>query len=261
MYCTNEAAPHKALCEGCLEEAQRRRTESSLLPSQRMAEYEAETPVNLPPHFARFLSACIDLVLLTVVSQITSFIAFKLVRVDVNMLRSLRQQGELAIAMGLADQVTTLAAVAVASYAVPAMLYNILFEVSPFGATPGKIILGLGVQSRSGEILDLDQAIRRFAVKGGAAVFPLFLVSAATITGCGAMRLMFLLALVGFVVGIVTAVNPLFILFTREREALHDMIAGSRVVKRQDAGWVRYGLAVLAILFLLVLSALCDGLK
>lgn len=199
--------------------------------------------------------------LLTVVSQITMFIAFKLVRVDLNMLRSLRQQGELAMAMGLADQLTTFGTIAVASYAVPAILYNILFEISPFGATPGKILLGLGVESSSGETLALDQAIRRFAIKGGAAVFPLFLVSAASVTGCGAMRLVLLLALVGLIVGLVTVIDPCFILFTREREALHDMIAGSRVVKRQNVGVVRYGWAVFAVMFLLVLSALSEGLN
>jgi uncharacterized RDD family membrane protein YckC len=254
MYCKDDALPQKALCSVCLQDTERRRAQTSILPSQRK-EYEREMypPAEPASHIARLLAFCLDLLVLGIISQLILFFAFQLMEIDYRFLKDVLQPSGGVWSVEALDKLRIISFVSVASLAVPAILYNVIFEASFLGATPGKLSLGLIVESNSGEPLAFDQAVRRFAIKGCAAVFPLLLVIASAATGCSAARMLLLLALFGVLVSFVTLIDPFFIFLTPGRRALHDLIGGSCVVQRVKAGWLSYLFSVFALIFLAVM--------
>jgi uncharacterized RDD family membrane protein YckC len=106
-------------------------------------------------------------------------------------------------------------------------LYFALFEASKFQATPGKILLGLCVTSNDLEPIGVGQATARHFGK---------ILSSIT--------------LVGYIAAGVTA----------NKQAFHDMIAGTLVVRREVVGMVKVIAVLLGSLCALVLvEALPDG--
>ncbi|MBU9710226.1 RDD family protein [Evansella tamaricis] len=87
------------------------------------------------------------------------------------------------------------------SYAILITLYMIIFPVTSFQATPGKAILGLKLIDREGGRISIAQSIGRF--------FSQFLSQAFFFIGY------------------------LMVGFNRQKTGLHDILAGTYVVKKQ----------------------------
>lgn len=79
--------------------------------------------------------------------------------------------------------------------------YFILFQSSRMRATPGKRVLGLEITTLSGEQISILRAAVRFVIKAG-------------------ISIPFL------------CIGVLIIPFTRRKQALHDLVAGTLVIKR-----------------------------
>jgi hypothetical protein len=144
MYCKDDALPQKALCSVCLQDTERRRAQTSILPSQRK-EYEREMypPAEPASHIARLLAFCLDLLVLGIISQLILFFAFQLMEIDYRFLKDVLQPSGGVWSVEALDKLRIISFVSVASLAVPAILYNVIFEASFLGATPGKLSLGL----------------------------------------------------------------------------------------------------------------------
>jgi uncharacterized RDD family membrane protein YckC len=196
---------------------------------------------------ARLLAAALDVIVVAILSQFALYFALHMMGWSAQDILGFKPGAELGLAIEAAEKIQMVSFISVASYAVPAILYNVLFEASALGATPGKLALGLIVESKSGALLSLDEAIRRFAVKGSSAFFSLLLVSAATAKGCSASQMIFLLALLGALVSFVSLIDPVFIFFTGGRRALHDLVGGSCVVTSREIGWQSYLFGVIAL--------------
>lgn len=91
--------------------------------------------------------------------------------------------------------------VPVAGSFVVALLYKPVFESSPLQGTPGKALMGLMVLSENGGRLNFKQALIRYAVS--------------------------------IISGLILLVGYLMNLFTAKRQTLHDMVAGTIVVKQE----------------------------
>jgi uncharacterized RDD family membrane protein YckC len=135
----------------------------------------------------------------------------------------------------LARELLALSALSTAAYAVVMVPYAIVFEAGPRHATPGKRLMGLRVAARGGGAPTRAQAAWRVLAAG--------------------------LSWLTFNLGHALAA------WTRDKRALHDLLAGTEVVVVDDAharmpawGWVVIGVNALAALGVALLGALAGAL-
>mgnify|MGYP004717036133 CR=1 FL=1 len=88
-------------------------------------------------------------------------------------------------------------------------LYFVLFEASRLQATPGKLLCRLRVVTLSGERISLPRAVVRFAVKAFIS-FPFLYI------------------------------GVLMVAFTRRKQGLHDLIAGTLVIRHDEPRTVSF---------------------
>ena len=118
---------------------------------------------------------------------------------------------------------------AFATLVAPVAVTFAVMESAPRSATPGKRRLGLVVVHRPGEGLSLRRSLARSAVKftpwqmGHTAVF--HLAAGSTETGYLALAI---------AAQVLVLVSIAIMILDRRRRSLHDLLAGTRVIDRED---------------------------
>ena len=105
-----------------------------------------------------------------------------------------------------------------------------LFECSNWSATPGKLLSGLKVARSDGSRMHVDTALSRFLLRTAPAWPALlcsFLMNGITPLLIGGLLIASVLIVI---------IDPLCVLFTGQRQALHDIMAGTRVIRAHPCG-------------------------
>lgn len=105
-------------------------------------------------------------------------------------------------------------------------IYNVLFEISSFRATPGKLLFGIEVVDDSEETIGLGGSIIRNISK--------------------------------VISGLIFGIGFLMAAFTREKQALHDIMAGAFVVRSRNLSTIQF---VVGLLITIILCALSGALN
>ncbi len=126
----------------------------------------------------------------------------------------------MAFMMGnIGAAIKTIALCSVASIAIQ-YLYKVLMESSPTQGTLGKMILGLKVTDLNGDRISIGRATGRFLALSGIGM---------AISGIGVAISSKIVANIGSLYSLISCI---VVAFTEEKQGLHDMMAGTLVVRK-----------------------------
>ncbi len=253
LYCDNQAAPRKALCDACFAtHAAPQEYEEEPSPELNFPPTELHDLRGVPPHTTRAAAFLLDALLLSLVADLVSIVTVGLFSVDTDLMTRLQASTahDAALATQHLAEFRIFAVFMIGANLIPAALYHLFFE-SFFAATPGKMVCGLKIESSVDNPLSAIAVLKRFAVKGSAYVYYILLIPGISIGWMEMGWLSLVLAILGVMITIINLSNPFLVVFQSEHRGLHDMVAASRVVVHTEATAARYT-AWLAIVGLVI---------
>lgn len=178
----------------------------------------------------RLLAYLCDMALLSVAAIVLYRVLAAVAGIDLTKIAQAYSTQNRDVLLAMVEDIRLLALFNCIAYLVPGWFYFALFEGSNLQATPGKIFVGL-IVAENGRKMEVDTSTKRFFLKNASTIVPMVLLTPLLGGGCFVglfVPLIFLLVL-GFAV--FSLINPFFVFFTERRQALHDIIVGSTVIK------------------------------
>jgi uncharacterized RDD family membrane protein YckC len=215
----------------------------------------------LPSHLARLLAFTLDSLLLSVVADLISIVAFGLFAVDIDLIANIgATRSGPSLSNIQIEQLKLFSVITVGAYLMPAALFHLFFEGSFLAATPGKMIYGLKVANPTGEDLGAYGAFKRFMIKGSAYIFPALMVPVLTLRLLEVGAFSTLLAVLGVATFLINGLIPGLAIIDRHRRGIHDLVAESRVIATTEVTLMHHVAILAAILGVLLVRRLTNGL-
>ena len=253
--CGKKVLPNQKLCEECLESSS-----ASLLDLEETKDDQKRKARKQYSEFAgfwlRFFAFLVDAALLNV------FIVMFSLTFPSTLLQLLHFLGECVPTNDLHD-FSILASIGIVIAMIPTMIcfmlftfiYNPLFESSSYQATPGKMFFRLVVVSTSGKRISFGRALLRNLGRLFFIVIPVFIGAAGTaLSALGASGLgAFFAGLVFLSFMLSYGGQYLFAAFTPRKQAIHDFIGDTYVVRQHNLRFSQYAWRAMLGLFLYLL--------
>lgn len=251
MNCSNEAAPAKALCVDCLALAAKKKTQrkddwdnrtSRSITSQEVASLNEASA----PHFSRILAYIFDSTILLVISSILFWVACTLIVGSEELAKFQNLQKNPRAVSPMVGTLQLILSLSAAMNLLPAWIYYVAFECSNLQATPGKLLVGLKVVGEDG--VNFGVATKRFLIKYLALFVPLIIGPILT-AGCFGIAVMMMPLLIVLIVSVLVGfIDPLFVIFSSQRRGIHDIFAGTQVIRFRKVALIEIFLCILAII-------------
>lgn len=195
-----------------------------------------EAPVAAHP--LRLLAFLCDLALvylfIALVEQASIFIA----GISTQELYAIAQSDDVSQLRPYLATMHQLLAIKAAAFIFASIAFYVGFECSPLHATPGKLLVGLSVIHLVETAITPDSALKRYLVRS-TPIWPSIILPNILGVSCIFRGLALIVALlVVFAAFFVMVAEPICVLVTSNRQALHDIFARTQVVRQTSTGFI-----------------------